>query len=316
MAKLWFLGEALIDFVPMESGSVPAFASHCGGSPFNSAKAARLAGADVGFLGPISTDFFGDRLYSDLVAHGIDTGSTPRPDAPSTLAFVELQDGQARYAFFNTGSAITQLAPTLGEFPGQPGDILGLGSVSLVAAPGADNIARYAASVADRATIALDPNARPGVTPDPEDWRARVRSLADLAGVVKISDEDLEFLVPGTSATDFATAQLARGTSLVVVTRGAEGAEAFTPGTHLLRTPPKVDVADTVGAGDTITGFLLNGLSERGVTDRGALRMLAEETVADVLETAMTAAAITCTRVGCVPPTAQEVAQFRTELGG
>ncbi len=316
MAKLWFLGEALIDFVPTASTGGEAFAPHCGGSPFNATKAAALAGAEVGFLGAVSTDLFGDRLLADLDAHGIDTSHTPRSDDPSTLAFVELHEGNARYAFFNALSSTSQIDPDPATFPGKPGDILGLGSISLIDAPGAENITRYAAAVADRATLSIDPNARPGMTPDPDAWRTRIRSLVDLCGVVKISDEDLEFLSPGTSPSDFAAAQLARGTGLVTVTHGADGAEAFTATAHVFRAPPKVDVADTVGAGDTITGYLLAGLATHGLTTKDALSALPDDTVGELLERAMSAAALTCTRVGCVPPTSAEVVAFRETLTG
>lgn len=316
MAKLWLLGEALIDFVPTASDGGEAFAPHFGGSPFNAAKAAALAGAEVGFLGAISTDMFGDRLLADLNAHGLDTVHTPRSDHASTLAFVELHDGNARYAFFNASSATSEMNPDPADFPGEPGDILGLGSISLIDAPGAGNITRYAAAVAERATLSIDPNARPGMTPNPEEWRSRIRELADLCGVVKISDEDLEFLSPGTAPSDFAAAQIARGTGLVTVTHGAEGAEAFTASTHVFRAPPKVEVADTVGAGDTITGFLLAGLAGEGLTTKDALNALPDETVGELLERAMFAAALTCTRVGCRPPTAAEVATFREAQTG
>lgn len=105
MGTVWFMGEALIDFVPTMSPAGDAFAPRAGGSPFNAAKAAAQAGAKSGFLGAISNDLFGERLIADLEAHGVETRRTPRTDDPCTLAFVELTGGVARYAFFNALSA-------------------------------------------------------------------------------------------------------------------------------------------------------------------------------------------------------------------
>ncbi len=302
MARIWFLGEALIDFVPATSDLGPAFAPRCGGSPYNAAKATALAGGDAGFLGAISTDLFGDMLAADLAAHNVDTGHVPRVDHATTLAFVDFATGDARYAFFNSATATSEMAPDPAAFPGRPGDVLGIGSISLIDPPGGGNIAACAEAVADRVTLALDPNARPGMTPDAAAWRARIGRLADRAGIVKLSVEDLAFLAPSLSPRDFAEAQLARGSDLVVVTRGPGGAEAYTASGQVVCEGHGVDVADTVGAGDTITGYLLAGLAEQGLTARSALSGLTPDTLTPILERAVAAATLTCTTSGCTPP--------------
>ena len=316
MAKLWFLGEALIDFVPTASEAGPAFAPRCGGSPFNAAKAAAQAGAEAGFLGAISTDLFGDRLADDLAAHGVDIAHAPRVDRNTTLAFVDLEAGEPRYAFFNARTATSEMAPDPDAFPGGPGDVVDLGSISLIDPPGAGNLARFAEAVAGRATLALDPNARPGMTPNAQEWRDRIRRLADLSGILKLSDEDLDFLAPGTAPADFAAAQIGRGTGLVVVTHGAEGAEAFTAAGRLARPGHAITVADTVGGGDTVTGYLLAGLAAEGRTGREALAALTPEDLAPVLELALAAAAVNCTVTGCAPPDRAAAEAFLRHAGG
>ncbi|MDJ1006267.1 MAG: carbohydrate kinase [Paracoccaceae bacterium] len=310
MARIWFLGEALIDFVPATSDLGPAYAPRCGGSPYNAAKAAALAGADVGFLGALSSDLFGDMLAADLDAHGIDTAHAPRLDHATTLAFVDVALGDPRYAFFNAETATREMVPDPAGFPGRPGDILGVGSISLIDPPGAGNIAACAEALADRVTLAVDPNARPAMTGDPEAWRARIRRLADRAGIVKLSVEDLAFLAPGIAPGDFAAAQLARGTDLVVVTDGAAGAEGYTRSGRRSCPGRRVEVADTVGAGDTVTGYLLEGLAVRGLTSRAALSGLTPETLGPLLERAVAAAALTCTASGCMPPSRAAVEGF------
>lgn len=306
--KLWFLGEALIDFVPVTVAGQRTYAPRPGGSSFNAAKAAAQAGARAGFLGAVSRDMFGDLLIADLAAHGVDTTLTPRSDAPSTLAFVDLQDGEPRYAFFNALSATARMAPDPAAFrPGQ-GDVVDVGSISLIDLPGADNIARFARAVAARAAVAIDPNARPVMTPDMAAWRARIEGILDIATIVKLSDEDLDALRPGMAAADFARDCLHRGAGIVIITHGAAGAEAFTAAAHVSRPGCRVTVVDTVGAGDTLMGTLLARLAAAQATRAETLGGLAAETLAGHLDFAIAAAALNCTASGCAPPTAADIA--------
>ena len=311
MAKLWFMGEALIDFVPVPApDGGPAYAPRCGGSPFNAAKAAALSGAEVGFLGALSRDLFGEMLAADLDRHGIDTARAPRLDAPTTLAFVDLQSGEPRYAFFNEGTATRMIAPDPAAFAPGPGDVVDFGSISLIDLPGADAIAAFAEGVAGRALIALDPNARPGMTPDIAAWRDRIGRIMAVADIVRLSVEDLAALAPGASPEVFATGRIAQGAGLVVVTHGAEGAEAWTASSHVRVPGHRVAVVDTVGAGDTLMGTLLAELAVGGHTEREALGRLSGEELAAALDRAVAAASLNCTASGCAPPTPDAVAAF------
>jgi fructokinase len=315
MAKLWFLGEALIDFVPVPApDGGPAFAPRCGGSPLNAAKAAARAGADVGFLGALSTDLFGSMLERDLAAHGIDLSRAPRLEAPTTLAFVALEGGEPRYAFFNEGTATRRVAPDPAAFAPGTGDVVDVGSISLIDLPGAEAIAAFATAVAGRALIAIDPNARPGMTPDLPAWRARIGRILDVAGVVRLSVEDLATLCPGMAPADFARDRLARGAGLVVITHGAAGAEAFAAAAHVRVPGVAVPVVDTVGAGDTLMGTLLARLAAGGHTLPGALARVPGEALKAILHDAVAAAALNCTRSGCAPPDRAELAAFLATL--
>ena len=311
MAKLWFLGEALIDFVPVPApDGGPAFAPRCGGSLFNAAKAAALAGADVGFLGALSTDLFGQMLAADLAAHGIDTARAPRMEEPTTLAFVDIQQGEPRYAFFNKDTATRRVAPDPAAFAPGPGDVVDMGSISLIDLPGADAIAAFAKGVAGRARISIDPNARPGMTPDPDAWRARIGRILAVADIVRLSVEDLAFLSPGQTPAAFAEVQLGRGSSLVVVTHGPEGAAGWTAAGHVRVPGQRVDVVDTVGAGDTLMGVLLAQLAAGGHTLPGMLERLPTDMLQQALAHAVAAAALNCRASGCSPPRAEAVAAF------
>lgn len=311
MAKLWFMGEALIDFVPVTApDGGPAYAPRCGGSPFNAAKAAALAGAEVGFLGALSTDLFGEMLAADLDRHGIDTRSAPRLDAPTTLAFVDIQSGEPRYAFFNEGTATRMIAPDPAAFAPGPGDVVDFGSISLIDLPGADAIAAFAEAVAERALVSLDPNARPGMTRDLATWRNRIGRILAVADIVRLSIEDLDALAPGATPADFAQERIAGGASLIVVTYGADGAEAWTASGHVRVPGHAVEVVDTVGAGDTLMGSLLAQLASGGHTEREALRGLSDAAVAQALTRAVAAAALNCEASGCAPPRPEAVESF------
>jgi len=307
MSKIWVLGEALIDFVQRDSGADAPFHPVNGGSPFNAAKAARRQGCDVGFLGALSKDMFGERLWSELDAEGVDTTATARLDNPTMLAFVQLENGEPRYAFYSEGTAARMVNPTTQL---AAGDILHVGSLGLVDQPGADNTERYALEQSKQALLSIDPNARPVVTHDPADWRERVMRLINVAGVVKLSDEDLAELAPGRGFDSFADEILELGVGLVVMTKGPDGAIGRTQSARATVAGHQIDIVDAVGAGDTVTGTLLAQLAAKGLTDKAAISALDEAEIAELLTFSMGAAAVNCTRAGCNPPTPEETRAF------
>ena len=304
--KLWVTGEALIDFVPIVSGEGRAFAPRCGGSPFNVAKAAARQGADVGFLGAISTDMFGDMLASDLGAHGVDIAGAVRVDRPTTLAFVDFDGSDARYAFYNSLSATQLMDCTQSKVEPAAGDILHAGSISLIDSPGADSITEYFLSRSDHLLTSIDPNVRLGMIKNIEDWRIRIESLLGVAGIVKLSDEDLASVAPGQSPREFADRLIAKGTGLVVVTFGPEGAMAKTSSGNARVPAVVVDVIDTVGAGDTVMGTLLADLAGSGLTTRQKLSEMGSSALESLMRRCLTAAALNCATSGCNPPSAED----------
>ncbi|WP_172328585.1 PfkB family carbohydrate kinase [Mangrovicoccus sp. HB161399] len=307
MARIFVCGEAIMDFVPVGTAAGEAFLPLPGGSPMNTAKAAACAGAESHFLGAISRDLFGERLLADMVAHGVRTGLTPRSDLPSTLAFVDMSTGEPRYAFYDRDSAAVNMAPTADGIDPQPGDILAVGSISLIPEPGAGNILRFALGQADSQMLAFDPNVRANMITDRAAWEPRVEALFAAASIVKISSEDLDYLRPGQSREDFAAELTGKGVGLVVVTGGSEGALGLTRAGRAQVMAPKIAVADTVGAGDTFMGNLLAGILEIGCPGKAALSGLGDAALETLLTRAAWAAAINCTRTGCNPPQRQEV---------
>lgn len=300
-------GEALIDMLPDGPGRFRALP---GGSPYNVALALGRLGAAAGFLCPMSTDAFGDRLMAGLTEAGVDLSPCPRTGALSTLGFVEFAAGRSapRYAFYTAGTAGCAL--TAADIPRPPGPTVAavhLGSFSLAVEPCGSALEALAGAVGPERVVSVDPNIRPFLVADPAAYRARLGRLLARADVVKVSEEDLEWLEPGTSPEVCVSRWLGQRARLVVVTRGEAGATAFARGFRVDRPAVPVEVADTVGAGDTFQAAILARLAADGHLSPEGLGGLDPEGVGGVLEFAARAAAITCSRPGCDPPWSAEL---------
>jgi fructokinase len=189
------------------------------------------------------------------------------------------------------------------------------GSLAAVLPPGADAVRRLLERSRTVATIAYDPNCRPLLMGSAAEVRPRIERMIELSDVVKVSLEDLAWLMPGRPPADVAVDWRARGPSLVVVTLGPEGALGVSRETTIVRRAGRpVTVADTVGAGDAFGSALLAALHDRrllGADRRAQLRAMRPETVGEVLDEAVLASSITCTRRGADPPTRAEIRAAR-----
>jgi fructokinase len=303
-------GEALIDMLPRQTeGGEAAFAPYPGGAVFNTAIALARLGAPVGFFSGISTDLFGERLAASLTANGVDQALIARSDRPTTLAFVVLTDGNASYAFYDENTAGRMLSEA--DLPAIPETCEAgfFGGISLAVEPCADAYTALAARMAQAGKLVmLDPNIRPGFIADEGRYRARMDRLMSLADVVKVSDEDLAWLV-GEGALDAkAEAMRAKGPALVLVTRGAEGVTAYGAGDPVTHPAPKAEVVDTVGAGDTFNAGFLAGQADAGHLSAGSVRAgLPAEALKTALDLGVRAAAITVSRAGANPPRRDEL---------
>ncbi|MBS7541230.1 carbohydrate kinase family protein [Ancylobacter lacus] len=304
-------GEALIDMVPRATPEGQAFLPLPGGAVFNTAIAAARLGTRTLFWYGLSTDLFGDQLRAALAAAGVDARLCRPLDRPTTLAFVTLVEGQARYLFLDENTAGRMLAPT--DLPDVPAEVaaLFLGGISLVGEPVGSTMEALAVRVAGDGNgrlIMLDPNVRPGFIRDEAAYRGRIRRLVGLSHVVKLSDEDLFWLMgPGDLATQ-ARAVQAQGPRLVLVTLGARGARAFGRGLDVEVAAPAVKVADTVGAGDTFNAGFLTALADRDLLSADALADIGADTLRAALDFAARAAALSVTRVGADPPWRKDMA--------
>lgn len=296
-------GESLIDMVP-EDGS---FRPLAGGSVYNTAIALGRIGESVSYLWPISRDAFGDMLLRPLAEAGVDTDLCPRTDRLTTLALVTLTGGEARYSFYDEGSAGRMLAPE--DIPTLPDaiDALFAGGISLVPDPCGAAIESLIAREGGRLPVMLDPNIRPFFIPDADAYRARLARLIARSDIVKLSGDDLEWLYPDLPLEDAARQVLAQGPRLVLQTGGAAGARAHWAGDPVAAPAIRTTVADTIGAGDTFNAGVLASLRRQGVLTKAGLATITPEQIAAALTLGARAAAITVSRPGANPPWAHEM---------
>ncbi|WP_282119351.1 carbohydrate kinase family protein [Ruegeria atlantica] len=303
-------GEALIDMIaePTVSGS-RGFVPHSGGAVFNTAIALGRLGAPAGLLTGLSTDMFGQQLADALQASHVEASHVIRSDRPTTLAFVQLVDGHATYSFVDENSAGRILLPE--DMPKQLPTVSALyfGGISLACEPCADAYAALLERHGSDRAVMLDPNIRPGFIKDQSRYRTRLNRMIAQSDIVKVSDEDLDWIVPGPETlAEKVPLLLQAGPSLVIVTRGSDGASGYLADGSETSVPVKaVEVVDTVGAGDTFNAGVLAELDRAGRLTKANLRTLGPDVLRAALAKGADVAAITVSRAGANPPWAHEL---------
>lgn len=309
-------GEALIDlFIGAPSPTGLSAEAVAGGSPFNVAIGIGRLGRSSAFLSTLSEDAFGVFLAGRLAAAGVSASYLQRCPNPTTLSVVATSaTGEPQYSFYAPDSADRALRPEAlpPQLPAEIGAIAA-GSYALGVEPIASAIETLLRREAGTRVISLDPNVRPRVVGDLAIYRERFERLLACAHIVKASDEDIHLLHPNQDLLAAARAWLRKGPKLVIVTRGAEGPLAVFGSSVIERPAPRVDVVDTVGAGDTFHAGLLSWLDANGLLTPPSVAGLTDSEVTAALDFAAAAAAIVCTRRGANPPTWDEVLRFMAE---
>ncbi len=293
--SIWVCGEVLIDILP--TGPV------VGGGPANTAKALARLGHDVHFIDGISSDAYGQSAREELLRDGVNLDLALASDKPTCTATVTLDAaGGASYEFLIDGTATFDFAAAWLPDPYryQP-QVLHIGTLVTMIEPGASALYDWAMQVAELAPIVFDPNIRPSVQPDHDLYEAAVEKWAALSAVIKVSDDDLAWLFPDQSIDDVANRWINDGAFLVVVTRGADGLVGYTADGRVEVPGVKVDVVDTVGAGDTVGAIVVEAMLTHGLIE------LHGDLLRSVLTRAAAAAAITCSRKGAQPPYKHEL---------
>jgi fructokinase len=306
-------GEALFDVFAAPAGSRSNrlnLEAVAGGSPFNVAVGLARLGTPSALFTGISSDHLGQQLRKVLDEEGVDTRYLVPFDAPTTLAMVALgADGAPIYSFRGEGCA--DRLPRDEHLAALGDEIRGIhvGSYSLVTTPIAGTMLALARRESGRRLISLDPNIRLNVEPDLMRWRERVEAFAELAHLIKVSDEDLALLYSDEAPEAIAQRWLKGRCELVVLTRGSEGAALFSQRHGALYAEAEaVTVSDTVGAGDTFQAALLSYLHASALDSANALVRIERDQLEALLRFATKAAAITCSRRGPDLPFRYEIA--------
>lgn len=264
-------GEALFDFFSEDDASGLAskvnFKAIAGGSPFNVAVGLRRLGVDSALFGGLSTDYLGRRLQQVLREEGVCPDYLVEFAAPTTQAMVAVgANGSPHYSFRGEGCADRQLSAA--HLPALGPEVRGLhvGSYSLVVQPVGDTLLQLVQRESGKRLISLDPNVRLNPEPNIDLWRERIATLVKLADLIKVSDEDLSLLYPEQDPQNVIEGWLEHRCQLVFLTRGGDGASVFSRRHGTWSVPAaSVNIADTVGAGDTFQAALITWLSENAL---------------------------------------------------
>ena len=299
MGQVWVVGEVLIDLIPEGADRKPVV----GGGPANTAKALAKLGIDTQFIDGISSDQYGQMAKDELVGSGVKLDYVKYSDKPTCLAIVSLNDsGSASYEFVIENTATFDFTSEWLPNPQTGGpSLLHIGTLAAVIEPGASELFEWAQSVAKVAPIVFDPNIRPAVISDREQYLAQVERWVSISSAIKVSDEDIRWLYPSLEIDQVINNWLKKGPSLVVVTYGDKGLTGYRKGEVVIVDAVKVKVVDTVGAGDTVGAILVEAIVNNGLASLTGSRL---ETM---LKRAAKAAAITVSRVGANPPTSEEL---------
>jgi fructokinase len=295
--SIWVCGEVLIDVLPTS----PVV----GGGPANTAKSLARLGHAVDFVGGISTDAYGQMARKELERDGVGLGLALESDKQTCTATVQLdQAGVATYKFVIDGTATFDFLPSWLPDPERlKPSVLHIGTLATVVEPGASILFDWAVKCAEFAPIVFDPNVRPSFLGDREKYCQAVEKWVGISSLVKLSDEDIAWLYPDQSLDEVAHRWLEGETSLVVVTRGAKGIIGYTQGASEEIEGVRVDVVDTVGAGDTVGAILVEGVVKHSVAG------LVGHTLNTVLHRSAVAAGITVSRAGAQPPRMHELVE-------
>lgn len=301
-------GEALIDLTHTALDPGGRYHAYEGGGPHNTAIGLGRLGTTTGFLGRISVDGFGQMLRASLRRSNVDLRHVAETSDPSMLAVATLSvEGNAQYAFYTAGTADVALGESDLSGFGPNVQALHFGTLSLALEPMGSTLRALLHRESGRRLIAIDPNVRLSVITDVAAYRVLIEELISASDVVKISDADLAAVWPDQPIDEIARRLFKSGPALLCVTRGGDGVTAFHGDSQFDVAATRVEVVDTIGAGDTFNAGLLAWLDRHGFLQRASVESMTSAQLRSAVAFATRAAAVTCGRAGADPPWADEV---------
>lgn len=300
--EIFVIGEALTDIVATGSGT----AEFAGGSPMNVAIGLARLGHEVQLVTRIGSDARGAEIKRHVERSGARIFPGSVVDEPQSTATAVLDEtGAANYEFDVRWSLdfVEDLPDTR---------LLHTGSIAAFLGPGASDVRRLLAAAGEGCIVTFDPNIRPTLLGSADEARAVVEDLAGLASIVKLSDEDAEWLYGSVPLEQILDRLLQLGPALVIITRGGDGAILATANERVIEPGVAVTVADTIGAGDSfmsavihrVASLLAGGVTPAAIRDASAFDRRELERLGAF---AAACAAITVSRKGANPPALAEL---------
>ncbi|MFC3420246.1 carbohydrate kinase [Salinicoccus hispanicus] len=321
MRRLYTIGEALIDFIPTEKGKklkdINGFEPQVGGAPANVAAAHAILGGESHLLTQLGTDAFGDRILELLESKGVHTDYITRTRQANTgLAFVSLDDtGNRDFSFYRNPSAdLLYDESAVSDIEFHKADLLHFCSVDLVESDMKETHRVVIEKVREAGgTVVFDPNIRLPLWEDENACREAVREFMKFADIVKVSDEELEFITGIQDESDAVSALFADHVETVIYTKGPSGSEIiYREGGYCEHPGYEVETVDTTGAGDAFIGAVLYQLSSNTKPVMEILR----ENGPEVLRFANAVGALSTTRKGAITsiPVPDEIDAFTSSI--
>ena len=296
-------GEALIDMIPttLDSGET-AFIPKIGGAVLNTSICLGRLGADVGFLGAVSKDLFGDQILEELNNSNVNTSFCIETPNNTTLAFAKIANGTTTYSFFDENSSNRTLSLKDVVLNEKQVDTIYVGGISLMSEPNGTEIENFITKESSNKIVFYDPNIRPNFIDNRSIFIQRFENILAQTDIIKISDEDLAWLYPNELFENIYKQWLNLGLSIIVLTKGSQGAIIKTKKQEASSSAQKVEVIDTIGAGDIFNGALLFSLSNNENYTKKNLANIDNKSLEESLKFANKVAGISVGRIGANPP--------------
>ena len=305
-------GESLIDMVSFRGE--PEYTPHVGGSNFNSSIALGRLGANSYYFGAVSHDTYGELIEDCLRRSNVKEDFIIKTNRPTTLAYADVVDGIAEYTFVDEHSAGRMLDQTsLKPFVKRVirAKALLVGGISLQSEPCGSSWQWLIKQVSGHLPIYLDANIRPDFIENKRNYFDRFFRLTSKVDIVKISEDDYRYLYGAQDFNKVSKDWLNNGVKLIIFTLGAEGSKViYDNGKEVFAKSKKVDVVDTIAAGDTFNAGFLLSLDEQGLLDRESLDIISDTQLEKALTFANKVASFTVTKKGANPPWLDEIQNF------
>ena len=297
------MGEALIDIIVSPQGEID---SVVGGGPVNTARTIARLGTEASFLGGISQDALGKRIRRLLDSDNVNCAIEQHCAAPTTLAIASLDEsGSASYQFLIRGTSSLSVTPEIALAAVNPtATAVHIGTLALIFEPLSSATRAVVTAMGEDQLLMMDPNARPSVMDDPTQFWESFNTSLDRADVIKVSGDDLDYMFPSLTHVDAAKQIHDQSNAVVLFTDGSKSVRVFGEGAQFQCDVPKIEVADTVGAGDSFSGGFLSYWDSRNWTRRDTRNV---KKIRSAVQFGISVAAITCQRAGAMPPLAHEL---------